>query len=237
MQFFRNRRNASDRRYRCTSCGRRLREDECKCPKCGATNSAAGWIVPGRDRCGNCNKKLAPDDRYCPYCGTRAGEGKYEPYVDFMQDIYGPMPVDRYHLCADCGHHWKTCLMIDDQRYCPRCGSMNLTEPSPGLVLRGVDTPSTLRITMDMPALTIGRLTLFEDPEDAAARSVSRKHCRLLWQEGQVYLSDLNSTNGTLLNGKRLEPGRMTLLQAGDEVSIGRCRFKVEPVDAGESCP
>ena len=237
MRFFQNMLNDNNRRYRCEGCGRRMQEDERTCPKCGMVNSEAGWIVPGRNQCGNCHEKLSPDDRYCPYCGTRVGEGEYEPYKDIMQAIYGPMPEERCHLCVDCGYLWKTCLMIDNQRYCPRCGSGNLSGSMPGLVLLGLDKPSMVRITMKAPELTIGRMTTLANVKDSAVRSVSREHCKLLWKEGQFYLMDMNSTNGTSLNGKWLDSGRMAPLHAGDKVCFGRCHFRVEIVDAGETCP
>jgi serine/threonine-protein kinase len=51
---------------------------------------------------------------------------------------------------------------------------------------------------------------------------VSRIHARLITQEGQWYLEDLNSTNGTCLNGQQLTPGEHTALRDGDYVQFGR---------------
>ena len=50
--------------------------------------------------------------------------------------------------------------------------------------------------------------------------SVSRRHARFLVQDDRVAVEDLNSTNGTLVNGKR-KPGAVTL-RAGDTIKIGR---------------
>lgn len=55
---------------------------------------------------------------------------------------------------------------------------------------------------------------------------VSRKHAQITRAEGQVYLEDLSSSNGTFLNGTRLQPGLQTPLQHQDEVRFGSLRFQ-----------
>lgn len=49
--------------------------------------------------------------------------------------------------------------------------------------------------------------------------NVSRKHCRLEFQEGRYFLKDLKSTNGTFVNGDRLS-GRVEVAPA-DEILLG----------------
>lgn len=53
-----------------------------------------------------------------------------------------------------------------------------------------------------------------------AAEGVSRIHCCINKRENEYYLSDLNSTNGTYLNGKEVVPGKEALLSANDEIKI-----------------
>ena len=62
------------------------------------------------------------------------------------------------------------------------------------------------------------------------ASLVSRKHCEFFEQKGHLLVKDLNSSNGTYVNGEKVEGQRV--LQHGDEVSIGGVRFKVENLDA-----
>jgi len=54
---------------------------------------------------------------------------------------------------------------------------------------------------------------------------ISREHTMILYDEGEgVYMiEDLQSTNGTKVNGKRL---RSANLSDGDEIQIGHTRFK-----------
>ena len=111
-----------------------------KCPKCGmfifpfarkclrCETKIKYLTKTDKDHCGNCHKPLGNDD-YCRYCGTRRGEGKFDPYFNEPQCIYGPPPISRLHTCNECGYEWETNTMIDRQRYCPRCGgSCKITE-------------------------------------------------------------------------------------------------------------
>jgi pSer/pThr/pTyr-binding forkhead associated (FHA) protein len=58
---------------------------------------------------------------------------------------------------------------------------------------------------------------------------VSRFHAKLQVDSGKVILTDLDSTNGTRVNG---HPIQMRVLQAGDVLSIGRCMLVVGDVHA-----
>lgn len=65
-----------------------------------------------------------------------------------------------------------------------------------------------------------------------ADEGISREHALILYDEGAGSFSveDLQSTNGTQVNGKRV---RSATLQHGDELRIGRTRFAFlcEPVE------
>ena len=54
---------------------------------------------------------------------------------------------------------------------------------------------------------------------------ISRMHARLERQNGQIYLVDCNSTNGTYLNGVRLEPNRRYPVQEGDEIMLADLKY------------
>ncbi len=50
---------------------------------------------------------------------------------------------------------------------------------------------------------------------------VSRKHLRFFITDNHVYLQDLNSTNGTSIQGIKVRPGVMYSLKIGDEILLG----------------
>lgn len=59
------------------------------------------------------------------------------------------------------------------------------------------------------------------------SRFISRKHCMLTYDGGKLYAVDV-STNGTFLNGKRIEKAEMVRLKKGDEITFADMKFRVE---------
>jgi hypothetical protein len=55
---------------------------------------------------------------------------------------------------------------------------------------------------------------------------VSRQHLVIEYNEPHLYITDLNSTNGTYINGERLKPNTPTALNVGDELTIANANFK-----------
>ena len=56
---------------------------------------------------------------------------------------------------------------------------------------------------------------------------VSRLHCRLTAAASdQLIVEDLKSTNGTLVNGTRVD---RAVLKTGDVLTVGRVEFRVVP--------
>ncbi len=83
---------------------------------------------------------------------------------------------------------------------------------------RGVGT-----IDLDRFPYVVGRL----EDADCCLRLVfiSRRHCSFSAQEGTIVLQDLESQNGTFLNGRRLT--RPMPIQVGDFISLGPLEFQV----------
>src|SRR5436305_11798996 len=54
---------------------------------------------------------------------------------------------------------------------------------------------------------------------------VSRHHCCMTTDHGEVVVRDLGSTNGIRINGQRVEMGR---LRTGDELSIAHIRYRLD---------
>jgi len=84
------------------------------------------------------------------------------------------------------------------------------------------------RTVIPATGLIIGRLP----PADVLlpAADVSRQHCRLALVEGGAVLTDLNSTNGTCVDGTRIAGS--VRLAAGAVVEVGPCRlvYELRPV-------
>jgi predicted component of type VI protein secretion system len=60
---------------------------------------------------------------------------------------------------------------------------------------------------------------------------VSRKHCELFEKKGLLLVKDLGSSNGTIVNGKRIKGQRV--LEPGDQLTIGPVQLRVTKVGEG----
>ena len=78
-----------------------------------------------------------------------------------------------------------------------------------------------LRLASGTPK-TIGRGPLADFVVDAAL--MSRVHCRLLATDAALTIEDLNSTNGTFVNGRRVSRAQLT---EGDHLRLGRLKLDV----------
>lgn len=83
------------------------------------------------------------------------------------------------------------------------------------------DTPLTFRLRSGA-IKTIGRAARADFIVDRAL--VSRLHCRLTAGDEKLEVQDLASTNGTFVNGKRVERAQMA---GGDRLRLGRIELTV----------
>ncbi len=65
-------------------------------------------------------------------------------------------------------------------------------------------------------------------PEQTIITGVSRKHMKLTRKNLLVYVTDLGSTNGTLLNGRQIMPFTERILRSGDELQLGQLKLRVK---------
>lgn len=64
--------------------------------------------------------------------------------------------------------------------------------------------------------------------------SISRRHCAIVRKDGRILMVDLKSRNGTIVNGKKLDPKKAKILKDGDEIKVGKLEF-VAVIEAGVS--
>jgi len=142
-------------------------------------------------------------------------------------------------FCSRCGE------MLDPFQKTPKIevGDLRVNHPLWGnarissrhrLVLRLINSTKQIRITLEENVpVTLGRADPLVDiiPDldlnryNGLAMGVSRRHASLVMQDNTVQITDLNSTNGTFLNGKRLIPQRPSILRDGDEIRLGDLRM------------
>ena len=104
-------------------------------------------------------------------------------------------------------------------------GERTICSPSPAVL--------TLSRSSDGRALPVADGSVLGRGGDSGAffekdRTVSRQHAKIHFHDGIWHIEDLNSTNGTWVNGKRLTPARPFPLNVGDSIALSMaCELKV----------
>ena len=65
--------------------------------------------------------------------------------------------------------------------------------------------------------------------------SISRKQIKIFRIGGKLFVEDLRSTNGTLINGVRIVPGEGFEVGEGDTIIIGKSMIRLSEVPAGKT--
>lgn len=93
------------------------------------------------------------------------------------------------------------------------------------VVLELQDQPSNVRKVTVRHDIVIGRGA--DCNLRLSAPQISRRHCFLRVGRDEVSVTDLDSSNGTFVNGKRIPSGTRCQLANGSELSLGPIRFRI----------
>jgi hypothetical protein len=87
-------------------------------------------------------------------------------------------------------------------------------------------------IPVDKAIVVVGRLATCDTRLESSR--VSRRHCCMTPVGAELEIKDLGSTNGTWINGRRVEVGR---LRPGDVLSIAHHRYRLDGGQGQELTP
>ena len=112
------------------------------------------------------------------------------------------------------------------------------TKTFPDVLLAGrfpEGTPARLKINGNALARAPHGLVLGRHPESVDLvldhSEVSRQHLRITLVENRVYITDLNSLNGTRVNDTDLEPGTACEVRHDDILGIGDTEVQIKIMD------
>lgn len=92
---------------------------------------------------------------------------------------------------------------------------------------------SPFTLGLEQPVLTLGRASTNDVVMEDG--SVSRTHARMFLRDGEPWLEDLASRNGTTVNGLRIAGEH--LLAPGDHIALGKVTLEVQPQTAFLAAP
>lgn len=152
---------------------------------------------------------------------TDEPDDKVFPKTDFLKD--DPEVLTRYidgfrleeHLEPDAP------LLIDQP---PWRVSLEILQLHVSIIF---DIRSAMMLGRNPKAVASGE-TIDLTPFHAHRNGVSRNHAVLILEQGNVLLRDMESTNGTGINGKKLVPLTNYVLHSGDIMQLGKLQMRVQ---------
>lgn len=162
--------------------------------------------------CPNCKNENLDGSMFCINCGSQLARAdslvtqniqtKYPKEMPSTEKIYAPMPQHTFN------NTWASLHLIDSGQILPLNDRSEFTLG---------------RVSDAQPIMPDIDLT----PYQAYSCGVSRLHAVLKREGKRAFLMDLGSSNGTFLNGKRLQPHVEHLLNHSDIFSLGKLKIQI----------
>lgn len=114
----------------------------------------------------------------------------------------------------------------DERRMDPPVSEL-IRGTSGGMRLIAMNAPSKVEIAVTKSSFVIGKSASAADGVVSFNQNISRRHCRIDSDGQQYMITDIGSTNGTKVNGIRLESNRPQLLNNGDVIRLADSDFQV----------
>ncbi len=166
-------------------------------------------------KCPSCGKRHPENTLFCDECGAyllAEGRKRTDPLaaeeVDWMETEMG------------------TTGLLDNPDAEPL--TVRLSIPDSGRQVEFTLTKEVSLGRLDPATATFPDIDLTTD--GALEKGVSRRHAKITRKGTELFLEDLGSVNGTLLNGKRLTPYLPHVLSDKDEIRVGRLLMRIHLV-------
>lgn len=161
--------------------------------------------------CPSCGQENAEGEERCAACGHVFAEGQKPKGSKVATKEIGGVPtqnldIDQVEGMGE-GEAWFSLLHPESGQFFsfPAMGSYILGRVSEGQSI--------------LPDVDFAPIQGFE-------AGVSRLHAMLTVADGGALLSDLGSSNGTLINGQRLEERVEQKIENGDKIQLGRLQIQ-----------
>ena len=153
-----------------------------------------------------CGFRFERDLTVCPQCGTPHHTSDHSQTTEVRRPpLTLPTKRDGDNVLGD------DCKVVLQFLPSAVCFSLELREPL------------TLGRIITLPETAVMDLNHF----NAYRHGVSSWHCRLERRDSRLYVTDLDSTNGTYLNGQRIPSFEPHVINDGSELILGTLRIIV----------
>lgn len=95
-------------------------------------------------------------------------------------------------------------------------------------ILTGVDTPRAVSLLIEGEEYVVGKSPQMSQGVLEFNRTISRRHCKFIPKGGKCFVTDMDSANGTFVNGQRLQQGEIREVFPGDRVQLANSTFVIE---------
>ncbi|MHB8628077.1 MAG: FHA domain-containing protein [Aggregatilineales bacterium] len=164
-----------------------------------------------KQTCHRCGKQYSIEAQICPFCGAPIGDTLQDitiGSVSVTARLNEPALIERPARVPTTLVGKQAALYVED-------ASAPLIIDLSERVTLGRRSPRDTGIS---PTIALNRF-------DAFNRGISRIHAALYYENDTVMLVDEYSTNGTWVNGRKIEPMQPTPLHNGDEIRLARLRI------------
>ena len=175
-----------------------------------------------RTICAICGHSLSPTASYCPRCGSAV------PSANETQDtllVLPTAPLKRKPLVPPPTHTNAEKRPVETH-----------------IIIQVLPSGTCLTVDVRKPIILGRSSTQAQNVVDLTAfnaleHGVSRRHCKLELKDGQLLVTDLESSNGTYLNNKHLVPHQKYVVLHGDRLILGTLHLTVEYLTLNDDSP
>lgn len=93
--------------------------------------------------------------------------------------------------------------------------------------LVAINAPKPFEIPIERTEFLIGKKQELVDGVIPYSQMISRKHCRITYENGSYFVSDEGSVNGTFVNGTRVMGGQRHQIKRDDVIRLADCMFQI----------
>lgn len=101
------------------------------------------------------------------------------------------------------------------------------TTKQQAIIIECKDGIHHMHVKIEQNSFILGKGNIIKGWDLRFNPAISKVHAQIINKDGKYYIEDLNSTNGTYVNGKLLRIGETKLLNYGDRILLADTRFEV----------